>query len=347
MKFNRLFLVILILPLFARGGCEGDQGPAGPAGADGADGTNGTDGADGVDGNVTCLDCHNTETQNAISFQFDRSQHDAGTIAVDYAGGRASCARCHSGNGFVEWAETGTIESDITTPQPWACNTCHSIHTSFEVTDYAFRIDPANPVESVFDETYTFDFGDNSNLCANCHQSRRAEPNIDVPGETFAITSTHYGPHHGAQSNVYDGSGFAEIAGSTAYPATNLHVTAGATCVTCHMAEYADGTGGHTWWPSENACDDCHGGGFAYGGVQAEVEDDLMTLRDQLVALGVVEYVEADDAYEPVVGTYPMAHAQAFFNWIGLEEDRSFGVHNPRYVAALIANSIEATAPAN
>jgi len=43
-----------------------------------------------------------------------------------------------------------------------------------------------------------------------------------------------------------------------------------------------------------------------------------------------------------VVGTYPMAHAQAFFNWIGLEEDRSLGVHNPQYVNALLTNSIEA-----
>ena len=47
-------------------------------------------------------------------------------------------------------------------------------------------------------------------------------------------------------------------------------------------------------------------------------------------------------SYHPVVGTYPMVQAQAFFNWVGLEEDRSLGVHNPRYVEALLTNSIEA-----
>ena len=31
-------------------------------------------------------------------------------------------------------------------------------------------------------------------------------------GETFEITSTHYGPHHGAMANVVAGEGFAEIA---------------------------------------------------------------------------------------------------------------------------------------
>jgi hypothetical protein len=55
--------------------------------------------------------------------------------------------------------------------------------------------------------------------------------------------------------------------------------------------------------------------------------------------------VEEDEAYEPIVGTYPMAQAQAFFNWIGLTEDRSLGVHNPRYVEALLTNSIDAISP--
>ena len=72
------------------------------------------------------------------------------------------------------------------------------------------------------------------------------------------------------------------------------------------------------------------------------MEHLLVQLRDRLVELGVVEYVEEDGAYEPVVGTYPMVQARAFFNWIGLEEDRSLGVHNPKYVKALLLNSIEA-----
>ncbi len=38
----------------------------------------------------------------------------------------------------------------------------------------------------------------------------------------------------------------------------------------------------------------------------------------------------------------PMVQAQAFFNWVGLEEDRSMGAHNPKYVKALLKNSIDA-----
>ena len=72
------------------------------------------------------------------------------------------------------------------------------------------------------------------------------------------------------------------------------------------------------------------------------MEELLVELRDILVANGVLEWVEEDEAYEPVVGEHSMVNAQAFFNWIGLEEDRSMGVHNPQYVIALLKNSIQA-----
>jgi hypothetical protein len=203
----------------------------------------------------------------------------------------------------------------------------------------------SDEISFIFDETVTADFG-TGNLCVNCHQSRRAEPNVTNPGETFEITSTHYGPHHGAQGNVLNGAGFAEIAGDIAYPAPGsaTHMEVG--CTGCHMGEYdADAAaGGHTYWPTLGSCTECHGAleDFDYNGAQTEVEELLVELRDILVANGVLEWVEEDEAYEPVVGTYPMAQAQAFFNWVGLEEDRSLGVHNPNYVMALLKNSIQA-----
>ena len=118
-------------------------------------------------------------------------------------------------------------------------------------------------------------------------------------------------------------------------------------CTTCHMSDYADGAGGHTFWPAIGSCNACHDDheDFDRNGYQTEMQGLLDELRDNLIALGVVEWVEADAAYEPVVGTYPTDHARAFFNWIGLEEDRSMGVHNPRYFKALLQNSIEATTP--
>lgn len=175
----------------------------------------------------TCLSCHSDDFKTQVEFQFNQSAHRAGAIAVDYAGGRASCAECHSHEGFVEFAATGDVAENITLPTGWQCKTCHNIHQTFEKDDYAMRL--AEPITFIYDETVIADFG-NSNLCANCHQSRRSGPydmggemvdtddddvdDFTVPAGDFYITSTHYGPHHGAQANVLHGSGFAEIAGA-------------------------------------------------------------------------------------------------------------------------------------
>lgn len=339
-----ILLVVLALCFIFFIGCEG---PAGPAGADGVDGIDGTDGADGIAGNVTCLVCHSEESLEIKRAQFAMSQHSVGDIAVAYAGSRASCAKCHSHEGFVQFA-LGFDAENIAYPSPWQCSTCHGLHQTFEQTDYALRL--SDPVVAIFDENVTFllkgnntmDLEGGSNLCANCHQSRRGEPNLTNPGETFTITSTHYGPHYSAQANVVYGAGFAEIPGSVAYPEAGSSYHLAASCVGCHMSEFTDGEGGHSFNPSLAACNNCHTtADFNYGGVQAEVDELLVELRDLLIAAGVVAGDDVD-GYHPVKGTFPMAHVRAFFNWTGLDEDRSLGAHNPKYVKALLKNSIDA-----
>lgn len=289
----------------------------------------------------TCMQCHSTDMKQEVEFQFNQSAHRAGAIAVDYAGGRASCAQCHSHEGFVEYAATGGVAENITLPSAWQCKTCHNIHKTFEEEDYALRL--AEPVALIADEAITVDI-ENSNLCGNCHQSRRHEPNTTNPGATFNITSTHYGPHHGSQVNLLQGVTFAEIAGPEAYPAAGSHAHAALGCTGCHMSEYGEGMGGHTFNPSTGSCLGCHAGAddFNVGGFQDEIAGLLEELRDLLIAAEVLEWVEDDEAYEPIVGEHPMAAAQAFFNWIGIEEDRSHGIHNPVYIEALLKNSIAA-----
>ena len=367
---NKKWLLILGAVLLITISCEG---PAGEDGKDGKDGADGLAGADGVDGNVTCMVCHNDETLAQTQYEFAVSQHSSGDIAVSYAGGRSYCNRCHSHEGFVAFA-SGFAPANVSNPHAWKCATCHNIHTTFEKEDYALRTTDA---PALFDSDYNFllkgvsqiqspvqtiDVQGNSNLCANCHQSRRAEPNTASPGETFTITSTHYGPHHGAQANVLAGVGFAEIDGSYDYPTaeSSTHLT-GVSCVGCHMGEYEKGAGGHSFEPSVANCTDCHTGitNFDWHNVQTEMQALLDQLRDLLLDKGILEQdveekyevdpetgdivkVVTTGGYHPVKGTYDMTLVQAFFNWVGLEEDRSKGVHNPAYFKALLNNSIEA-----
>lgn len=344
-NISRLLLMASVI-LFLAPSCVKE----GPMGQPGADGTNGVDGLNGEAGTVTCLVCHSGTNMDQKKAEFAMSEHSVGAIAVDYAGGRASCAPCHSHEQFVAYTTTGSVPGDITNPSAWKCSTCHGLHKTFEVADYAFRT--TGPAKLVSDPTKTLDVKGNSNLCIQCHQARTAEPNTATPGETFKITSTHYGPHHGPQGNIVAGVGFAEIPGSVDYPAagSSKHMTemnqAKGACVGCHMAPFTAKQGGHSYIPSLAACNTCHGGEaittYNYGGVQSDVVAKLDQLRDKLIELGVVEYIEADAAYEPIVGTYPMVQAQAYFNWIGISEDRSEGVHNPKYVKALLTNTLEA-----
>jgi len=336
---KHLLWLLLLIPALAIMGCEGDAGPAGPAGA------NGADGADGANGTsvAVCLDCHSDAASLQIYLEYAQSHHKDG-LFVAYAGGRQSCARCHGKQGYIEFAVTGDVAEDIISPAAIDCATCHSVHPD------AFALRLPGAVAWIGDAGFgdtTVDFGDNSNNCAGCHQSRRGEPNVTNPGATFEITSVHYGPHHGAMANVLAGKLFAEIPGSVAYPADSGHADNGATCITCHMGTYTEGAGGHTWWPNIDNCTGCHPGvtNFDINMRQTNTQALLDQLRDLLLAQGVIEYVEADMAYEPILGTYQMEQAQAFFNWIGLTEDRSLGVHNPRYVNALLTNSIEAITP--
>lgn len=343
MKLNNLtrllllaFVIMCVAPSCVK------EGPMGPAGTDG---TNGTNGQDGDAGTATCLACHSGNNMSQKSAEFAMSEHSLGAIAVEYAGGRAGCAQCHSHEGFVQFATLGITDQAITNPSAWKCSTCHGIHKTFEGKDYALRI--SDPVVSVVTSNGTMDLKGSSNLCATCHQSRSPEPNIAKPGATFAVTS-RIGPHHGPQGNVVYGNGFAEIPGSVAYPAKGSSSHMQASCVGCHMASFTAKQGGHSYIPSVAACNACHEGtdikDYNYGGIQSDVHAKLEELRDKLVDLGVIVKTTVDgvDTYTPKAATVPMVQAQACFNYYGIEEDRSLGVHNPKYVRALLVNTLEA-----
>ncbi len=346
MRLKNSFLLILtlaILGLFVMN-CEG---PAGKDGVDGVDGVDGLDGTPGVAGNLVCIECHNTAKKDGITGAYQTSGHFAATTLN--RGGSQSCARCHGNEGFVETQFTGqdTTATAFTIVTPISCGTCHDFHNSLDFEndgpDYALRA--THPVALIIDPTVIVDFGSSSNTCANCHQARTNEPyaaNVaaSAPTDSFTVTSTHYGPHHGPQSNLLSGNGFAELAGTMAYPTESSHLAAEATCVTCHMGENANGVGGHSWHTSlANCTAACHTGitSFDNNGAQTAIVAQLEELKVLLQTAGIV-----DDAGHVVKGTYPMVTAQSFFNYIAIEEDRSKGVHNPAYAKALLTNSIEA-----
>ncbi len=340
MKKTFLPLVIAVMFLaiasFINSGCT-KEGPEGPAG---------TNGADGIDGATTCGQCHNLSSDLFAKIeQYEASGHG---ILPDHERNGTSCAPCHTHQGFLEVLETGqtVTAAAIENPVRVNCRTCHPIHETYTVADYGLRV--TDPVTLQTGDVV--DFGD-GNMCANCHQGRLPDP-FPVPGGAdIVIGSSRYGYHHGPQSNILSGTGGYEVPGSLVYttPPTAHGYSIDDGCVTCHMAEaFGTAAGGHTWnmtydyHGSENdniaGCETCHPGIEDFD--LNDVQTDIQVLLDSLASLMVTAGVQTASG-SAVAGTWSADLAGARINWQMCTEDRSLGVHNSKYVKALLTNSIE------
>jgi hypothetical protein len=346
MKYSSVFRIFLsgILLAFLASSCV-KEGPMGLPGADGKDGINGINGTNGKDGNVTCLECHNLTNWNAVTDQYKTSLHAAGPTTVRSSSNQ--CAPCHSHEGFVEMLLTkkDTTYAGFSRPTVMNCETCHSSHKSFDFVsdgpDYALRTVGAVNLMLYTDPTKVIDYGNNSNLCVNCHQPRNSYPVPGSSGETtITIANNRYGPHHGAQGTILEGIGCWEYPGSTPYPGTksSTHRNAGA-CIMCHMDDYENQKGGHTWKVTLASCKSCHSSAttFDVNGIQTEVTQLMAQLKTALQSKGAL-----NTAGSPVAGTYPLAVAGSVWNYVTIVEDQSNGVHNPDYTIAVLKNSIQA-----
>jgi len=344
-----LFTVLVVLP-----SCEG---PVGPAGADGVAGVDGTDGTDGVDANSFCIECHTMDNKNTVKSQFATSSHGMGNYA-GYAGGRNGCAKCHSYQGAMETMLTGrdTTATGFDIPVAFKCDVCHEFHGSLDETDFPdYALRNNKPVTLHMDShATTIDLPGSGNLCAYCHQTRRATAAFGS-GDSVNVTSTHWGGHHGPQGNILAGNGAYEVTGSMAI--SNSGHTTMVGCSDCHMTKDDSRTdlGGHTWalkaedgYENIGACTTCHSGAtsFDVANIQSEVHALLEELHGMLVQYGLYTAEGLHEGGHPVKSSelgqkHTEQQAGAVFNYILFEEDRSSGVHNPAYTKAVLTNTVE------
>jgi len=336
-KMNLFAILVLSVMVMFTISCEG---PAGADGADGMDGADGAPGADGVDANAFCVSCHSEANWDAIEGMFALSGHFAGDY-VGYAGGRGSCARCHSSEGFADYL-AGYEGEDIPYPSAWNCETCHGNHTTLE-EGLSAPLQTSAAVTIIEDGTTVIDFAGPSNLCANCHQSRRGADYymaIDslngeaVGAGNVAINSSHAGPHHGPQSNTLKGLG------GFGTSSTGAHLNVG--CVGCHMGDASATAGGHSFIPNlANCTESCHSTVTDITAFldekQAAVDARMDAIAAALVTAGAL--AEEDGEFHPHVGIVTEAQFKAFWNWMYVYEDHSHGVHNPGYFNTLLTQA--------
>jgi hypothetical protein len=300
----------------------------------------------------------------ARQVQYAQSTHRLGG---NFERATASCAGCHTHQGFIERMEDGVDEATATVfdPAPINCRTCHQIHSTYTSADYALTA--SGPVTFKLTDAGSFDFGDQAgNLCAQCHQGR--DMTLPTMGAaTVTVSSSRYGLHHGPQGNVVAGVGAIEFDGSktiTGGPNTHGNATANpGMCATCHMgAAYGEQAGGHTWKMKyeyhgsdrENVagCNTCHDdfGGFdEFGDTPGTVLALLQTLETELIRVGIKQALSDDYTIHGLnvyanTGDFPGDVAGAMLNWQMFAEDRSLGLHNPKYAKAVLQNSIEVLA---
>ncbi|MEE8357039.1 MAG: hypothetical protein V3R33_06985 [Anaerolineales bacterium] len=333
MMSRRKILVLIVLTgiaAFVLAACAGQVGLTGPAGPTGAQGEQGPAGSEASVPDLSCKECHNDTTKiTGKKTAWSESRHGSGEAFS--RGTSSSCAGCHSGGGFSTRIAAGLNpdEVEVGDPNPTRqdCRACHQIHTTFTGEDFA--LETTDPV-TLYATGGTFD-GGKGNLCANCHQTRRAislyPPDSDG---NIEVNSTHWGPHHGGEAPMLMGLGGAGVEGSPSGHALAVEDT----CVTCHLGEDKS----HTFEPDDSTCTACHvdAEDFDINGVQTRIEE---------LGAEVLELLEAKGMYDdhPVIGFYPEAEAQALWNYLFvIEEDTSKGVHNSKYAIALLEAAVEA-----
>lgn len=354
MRLKIFFASLLSLALaLSLSSCEGDQGPAGPQGSEGPAGPIGETGPAG-EGVQNCKDCHGgNQLITAKLFQWENSVH---ALGGHYERNAASCAICHTSQGFLEVAGTGATSAsmDVENPLPQNCYTCHMIHQTYTQDDWALTT--TDPV-TFWVKGEMADIG-KGNLCINCHQARIPSPEVPEPGVDgmASVTSSRYGPHHGAQGMMFTGSAGYEIPGDESY-ANSLHTSLiENACITCHMAEVDGGraSGGHTFRVESadgelntNGCIQCHDDAGELETLveetQTEIADLLNQLGTRLFELDILrDNLESVNASTSAPLELTNVQLGALWNYQYVREDQSFGVHNAKYTRALLKNSLAA-----
>ena len=325
-----------------------------------------------------CADCHGADPKYPVrgaQLGYENSGHRKNPNSY-YANGNG-CQKCHTNEGFIEFVETGKVEGFVAYPSQPGCFTCHVPHESGD-----FRVRAAQPVKMA--DGSTFDLGD-GNLCANCHQARRAANDYVKPTPANKVSS-HWGAHHGPQSDIVNGTNGYEFAGKS-YSSSPHKIVVKDGCASCHMAlpqgRYGSSpeVGGHSFniegevheagKLNISACSSCHEGikqvsGKEVFNLDAKQDFDLDGTVEplQLEVEGLLEaFVNNNGTGYLQKLDPPMYKADGSWNGVKVEtersvdemgalynykmflEDRSKGVHNAVYTIQILYDSLNALDP--
>ncbi len=295
-----------------------------------------------------CAQCHDSLNNEFQVAEWNNSLH---AITTTDPAGSAGCVGCHTAFGFVSRMEGVPISN--TAYEAITCAACHEPHDASK--PHQLR---AVNTATLMDGTVVTNAG-LGGLCMQCHISRQNATNYVLT----AAGSSHFGPHHGPQTDMLEGVNgitYGKAIGSSPHKDVVPD-----TCVTCHMqAQTASSpaftrAGGHTFEVACSAsgtnpavqltaaCVQCHGsittfnfptvdydGDGVVEGVQTEVANLMLQLATLLPPVGVAKTNLAIDS------TWTQQQLKAAYNYLFVQSDGSYGVHNIAYTVDLLKGSI-------
>jgi hypothetical protein len=176
----------------------------------------------------TCAQCH-ADSPDMTPQQWDVSSHaDKTAQAFWYPIGEdhASCVRCHSGAGFIDWAKGKPPAEQRTEYQTITCAVCHDPHSA----------DSPGQLR-VFDSVILPDGTDTTAAgpaatCMSCHNTR-VDPTESVMA---AVEGGRFNtPHYSTAAELMYGTGGYEW--DATLPSSMHGAMVDNTCIACHMAD--------------------------------------------------------------------------------------------------------------
>ncbi|HEX9655137.1 MAG TPA: T9SS type A sorting domain-containing protein [bacterium] len=322
-----------------------------------------------------CGRCHEEAPYHRISTQWKNSVHGIPNAEFESVANRpasSGCAKCHSGWGFIRRVDVRTPDTrpEIGSSQI-SCAVCHDPHRS-ELPHQVRTLDNVQ----LGDTLTVVNYGGMGKVCMQCHISRRdAADYVNNPNNL----STHFGPHYSNQADMVDGSNAIEYGLPTGSSGHKFALADACVACHMQPTPEAgqpghDKVGSHTFamrddngTPDDHSddiehvavCQTCHGPMQSFDDILAkadwdddgtiessrhEIEGLLHRLEELLPPHSTTAEVNANfkwtasDPPEKIEARKLLA--KAWFNFLFVEEDRSFGAHNAAYSINILRRSI-------
>ncbi len=327
-----------------------------------------------------CAYCHDSGTYHIFPEQWDASVH-SGATSYPTGPGRENCVPCHTGKGFAQYVNGITSSDPYfdASYTPITCSGCHDPHSNKNVHQLrkveAELLAPNNTTIKI-DESNA----GTGALCFNCHRSR-SEANAALAGTINVRFGPHHGPqgdilvgnnmleladvklassnHFGPTQNacvrchMYTGNA---LSGSTVIQ-WGGHSFSMSTFKKDDKGNFILDENGRKIPDKDNmqACAQCHGNTFG-----TSFEDVKFFLNDngdhdndgvieglQAEVRGMIEKImaalphKADGTLDGPKSTWTKEQLSAYWNAITAEEDKSGGIHNPKYVVTALRGAMK------